>query len=299
MRRQVDSGRLGGVSEHPLVGEPLGGLVGADTIDDPAQQSVLGVGAIACEKDRVVAVFDHDGKLSGGVSRDRHEGYVACLRERHTRREGAEPNGRQVDQGRAKRGGPALVWVSAQAAAQSCGVLELSSRHQDLAGWEVVQAARMVGVEMGHYDAADIGRDNPELLELRADFLLRLHLLANGEPEERLPAREVTGLRDAGRLPGIDHDHALCVLDREGVDRKRLGPLAVTKRLYEPASAVARALPPLRRDRDGACLDCMDLHFASFFRSEEFACVAKRTSSSTTPSAYQPTAGTVRKRDHD
>ena len=79
MRGKVDGGRLGRVGEDALVREPLGGLVGADAIHDSVQQGVLGVGAIACEKDRVIAVFHDNSKLAGSVSRDRHERDVACL----------------------------------------------------------------------------------------------------------------------------------------------------------------------------------------------------------------------------
>ena len=107
-------------------------------------------------------------------------------------------------------------------------------RDEDLGVREVVQAARVICVEMGHDDTTEIGRQDPGLLELRADLLLGLDVLANGEPEERLPAREVAGLRRAGRLAGVDDDHALSVLDRERVDRKWLGPLAVKQRIHEP-----------------------------------------------------------------
>jgi hypothetical protein len=49
---------------------------------------------------------------------------------------------------------------------------------------EVVQSARVVGVEMGQDDAAHVGGPDPQLVKLRADFLLGTHLLANGETEE-------------------------------------------------------------------------------------------------------------------
>jgi hypothetical protein len=149
-----------------------------------------------------------------------------------------------------------------------------------------VQAARVVGVEMGDDDAADVGGQDPEVLELRGDLLLGLHLLANGEPEERLPAREVARLGDAGRLAGVDDDHALGVLDGEGEDRKRLRPLAVEERVYEPTSAMAHAFPPPCSNGDGPGLDCVDLHLVSCLLLEDFVFGAKpRRISSTTPSA--------------
>ena len=142
----------------------------------------------------MVAVLHDNSELAGSVSRDCHEGHVACLRDRHACWERAERNGRQVDQGRVKPGGPALVRVAANAAPESCRVVKLGRRDEDLGVGKVAQAARVIGMEMGHDDAADIGRQDPQLLKLRADLLLGLDVFANGEPEERLPAREVAGL---------------------------------------------------------------------------------------------------------
>ena len=42
--RQVNGGRLPCEGADPLVGESLGGLVGADAVDNSAKQRVLGVG---------------------------------------------------------------------------------------------------------------------------------------------------------------------------------------------------------------------------------------------------------------
>ena len=44
-----------------------------------------------------------------------------------------------------------------------------------------------------------------------------------------------------GVLASVDDDDALGVLDREGVDRKRLRPLAVEDRVQQAASAMADA----------------------------------------------------------
>jgi hypothetical protein len=121
-------------------------------------------------------------------------------------------------------------------------------------------ACRSCGVEVGEHDAPDIARADAELLQLRADLLLGLDVLADGEAEERLPAREVAGLGDAGGLARVDDDDAFGVLDREGVDRQRLGPLAIEQRVEQPPPAVANALAPARRQRDGARLDRMDVH---------------------------------------
>ena len=59
--------------------EPLGVLVGADAVHRSAEHGVLGVGAVAREEDRVVAVLDDDGELAGAVAGDGDERDVAGL----------------------------------------------------------------------------------------------------------------------------------------------------------------------------------------------------------------------------
>src|SRR5215204_1789628 len=48
-----------------------------------------------------------------------------------------------------------------------------------------------------------------------------------------VPAWEVAALGDPSSLAGVDDDHTLGVLDRQGVDRKRLRPPAVKERVHE------------------------------------------------------------------
>ena len=154
--------------------------------------------------------------------------------------------------------------VAAQAAAQARCELELGARDEDLGVGEVVQAAGVVGVQMGHHQPAHIARADAEPLELRADLLLGLDPLAESA-DARMPAWEVARLGSAGGLARVDDDHAFRVLDREGVDRQRLRPLAVANRVQQAPLAVADALTPGGRDRDGACLDCVDLHHECSF----------------------------------
>jgi hypothetical protein len=85
-------------------------------------------------------------------------------------------------------------------------------------------------VQVRHHQPADVARSDAEPLELRADLLFRLDPFAECA-DARVPAREVAPLRGAGVLARVDDDHAFRVLDREGVDRKRLRPLAVTNRV--------------------------------------------------------------------
>ena len=118
----------------------------------------------------------------------------------------------------------------------------------------------MVGVEMRHNHLADVAARDAELLQLRADLLLGLHPLANREPEHGVPAREVAGLGGASGLAGVDDDHPFRMLDRECVDRKRLGPFTIGNRVQQAAPAMADTFAPGVRDRNRAGLYCVDLH---------------------------------------
>jgi hypothetical protein len=73
VRRQVDGRFLLRVGANALVGQPFGGLIGADGVHDSAQRRVLRIRAVSREKDRVVAVLDDNGELAaratGGVAR--------------------------------------------------------------------------------------------------------------------------------------------------------------------------------------------------------------------------------------
>ena len=164
--------------------------------------------------------------------------------------------------------------------------IELAPRDEDLGVGEVVQAPGVVGVQVGHHEHARHRPDSiASRLELGADLLFRLDPFAEGA-NSWVPAREVAGLGGACGLAGVDDDHAFWVVDRERVDRKRLGPLAVAERVREPEPAVPDALAPIRRNGDGTGLDCVDVHLGSFFRLEDLTGGANpRRINSTTPSA--------------
>jgi hypothetical protein len=116
---------------------------------------------------------------------------------------------------------------------------------------------------VGHHDPADIAGLDAESFQLRADLLLRLDPFAE-RTQAGMPAREVAPLGGAGVLARVDDDHALGVLDREGVDRKRLRPLAVDDRVQQAAFTVADALAPSAGDGDGSCLDWIFIFAAPF-----------------------------------
>ena len=130
--------------------------------------------------------------------------------------------------------------VAAQAAAQARGELEFCARDEDLGVGEVVQAAGVIGVQVGHHEPADIARADAKPFQLGADLLFGLDPFAEGV-DARVPAGEVTGLGGAGAFARVDDDHAFRVLDREGVDRQRLRPLLVEDRVQQPTAPMADA----------------------------------------------------------
>jgi hypothetical protein len=122
-------------------------------------------------------------------------------------------------------------------------MVDLGSRDEDLVVVEVVQAARVIGVEMGHDDATDIGRQDPKLLELRAISCSGSPRSRTANREKRLPTREFARLRNTGRLAGIDDDHALRMLDGKGVD----GSGSVHSRSRSVFTSRRRPCPTLSR----------------------------------------------------
>ena len=240
----------------------------------------------------MVTLLDDDGDLSRGVARRRDERDITGLGQPQARAEGPERSCRQVDRRRVERGRPALVRVPADPAEEPAGVLQLGARDEDLAVREVMQAARVVGVQMRHHDPAHVARPDAEPLELRADLLLGCDVLADREAQKRVPAREVARLRDAGRLAGVDHDHAFGMLDREGVDRQRLGPLPIEERVQQTEPAAAGAFAPAHREGDGAGLDRVDVHRGLSLGFGVGAVGAKpRRISSATPPASRSSMG--------
>src|SRR5215213_2371493 len=138
---------------------------------------------------------------------------------------------------------------------------------------------------MGQHDPAHVAPPDAEPLELGPDLLLARNRLPDGEAEERLPAREVPGLGDPGGLAGVDDDDALRMLDREGVDRERLGPLPVDERVEPAPPAATGPVAPAGREGDGSGLDRVDVHETRFRVGWGAVGAKPRRSSSVTPSA--------------
>ena len=135
---------------------------GRRAVDDAAQHQVLAVGAVTAEQDGVIAVLDDDPELARGVAVEGHEGDVAGRVSCQALRERPVGVGPEIDDGRREPVGPAVVGIAAQAPAQARGDLEVRARDEDLGAGEVVQAAGVVGVQVGQHDPAHVARRDPE-----------------------------------------------------------------------------------------------------------------------------------------
>jgi hypothetical protein len=136
----------------------------------------------------------------------------------------------------------------------------VTSPDEDLGAGEVVQPAGVVGVQVGQHDPVDVGRRDPEPRQLGPDLLLGRDLQAQPVAVVGMPAREVAGLHAAGGLAGVDDDDAFGMLDREGVDRQRLGPPPIHEHVQLATRSVAAGLHLAGLDRHRPGLDRVDLH---------------------------------------
>jgi hypothetical protein len=78
------------------------------------------------------------------------------------------------------------------------------------------EAAVVVDVHVGEHHGLHVARADAKPSQLRAHFLLRLDVEADGKSKIRMPARQRFQMR---RRSGVDDDHALRMLDRPGIDR--------------------------------------------------------------------------------
>jgi hypothetical protein len=92
---------------------------------------------------------------------------------------------------------------------------------------EVGHPVAVVVVKMSQHNGFEILRCQATLGEPGTDALVGWDVDVDGEKEERLPLREVAGVRGSWALAGVDQDNPLWVLDEVGVDRQRRGPTTV------------------------------------------------------------------------
>lgn len=152
------------------------------------------------------------------------------------------------------------VRIAAQPADKPGGDLQVIAGDEDLVVGEVVQSARVVGMQVRQHHPTNSGGSDAEPLQPGADLLLWRDPCAQSVAVVGMPAREVVALGGAGRLAGVDHDDAFRMLDREGVDRQRVGPVPIEEHVQLPAAAASDALDLAGLDRDRSGLDRVDLH---------------------------------------
>src|SRR4029450_13031287 len=146
---------------------------------------------VAGEEDGLVALVDEHADLAGGVAGDGYERNVACFGESQALWERPQRLRPELEQGWPEPGWPVRVRdVAAQAAAQARCEVEFRARDEDLVVGEVVQAAGVVGVRVGHHQPAHTARADADLLELGTDLLLGLDPFAESA-DAWMPAWEV------------------------------------------------------------------------------------------------------------
>jgi hypothetical protein len=128
---------------------------------------------------------------------------------------------------------------------------------EDAAMRKMREAAVVVDMQVGEHYGLHVAGANAEASQLRAHFLLRLDVEADGKLKIRMPARQRFQMR---RRSGIDDDHALRMLDRPGVDRRPVGPFGRDHRLKLPPRPVAAAFDLRLLDADAAGLDSVNAH---------------------------------------
>src|SRR5690606_30574824 len=146
-----------------------------------------------------------------------------------------------------------LLWAEAlpvQPRALLLGVLALPPAQVHACVGEVVQASRVVEVEMGQQDVAYVARVEAETLDLADGG----HLLAEGRihQEEEVRAEPVAGGCDIAQPePGVDQYQAVGGLDQQAV----AGQLAAFE---DPCAAVVHEPPAQRAGRNA--VEVMDAH---------------------------------------
>lgn len=134
---------------------------------------------------------------------------IAAARQRPGLVEGAEPLPFEVDEFRFPPCRPAVRKIALRAPGDPAGALELSSRDPHASSRYVVQSARMIGVEVGEDDVADVKETDASCAQLRAEFLVRMHRKADGSSIERMPARVIAPLLHTRGFAGVDEDGGL------------------------------------------------------------------------------------------
>ena len=83
----------------------------------------------------------------------------------------------------------------------------------------VTMASHMIGVQMCEHDVPDVVAADPAGAQLRPKFFVGMHREPGRPAIERMPARVISPLVDAGGFADVDEDQSLVMLDDPGVNR--------------------------------------------------------------------------------
>ena len=231
VRGQVDRRPIQGVPEDRLHGPQRDRLAGADAIDLLFDEGLLGVRRVTRQEVADIAIHDNHRDVARRVAWCRHDDDVAVRGHTVAAIKGAEGLRLEDDRPGRKPFRPSVRQIAPQPPDEPLRQPQLLVTHKDLALGEVMQAARMVGVQMGEDHGPHVVRADAELEQLRPDLLLRGHVEPDRQPEVRVPAGEVTRFTRPGGLPRVHQDDAFGRLNRPGVDRERFGPRTRSSRM--------------------------------------------------------------------
>ena len=111
------------------------------------------------------------------------------------------------------------------------------------------EVPRVIGVQMGEHDLADVARPHAHLLQLGADLVVWRHPELRRAAIKRMPARMIAPLMHPRRFTGIDENQSFVVLDEPRMDRGPVRPISIEQDVAEtPMPAAASHLWLIRTD---------------------------------------------------
>ena len=213
VRRQVDRGARRREGADRGERRARFAFVRGHPVDQPREHGRLGVGSVARDEDRRLAVLDDHAQVVGGVAGrgDRDD--------RPVRGQPTRPGERPVrailkrERLRIEALGPTLRQVSANLASEPRRGPQLARRGQHLAVGKARQAAVMVDVHVGENDLPHIFPADPERREFWRGLLLGLDREPDREAEVGMPARQA---HQAGGRARVDEQDLVPMLHGVG-----------------------------------------------------------------------------------
>jgi hypothetical protein len=237
---QVDHWLTPGIPHNSLHGSQRDRLVWTDAIDLVFNEGLLRVCRIASQEVVDIAIHDNHRDVPGCVSWGWHNDDCAVRGDKVAPIKGPEGLRLEDDRPGSEPVRPSVRQVTPLPPSEPLRKRQLLVRHEDFALGEVMQATRMIGVQMGKDNGSHIVGVNTELVQLRADLLFLGYVELDRQPEVRVPPRKVTRFTRPGSLSRVHQDDAVGRLNRPGIDREFFGPGAVEQDVELPK----RASPP-------------------------------------------------------